>query len=256
MRICKFIFASFFSLIAFSKTSDAQPVSRFSYEKYVKNNDTLLYRQLYPDNVQGKKYPLVIFLHGAGERGNENEAQLKWGIANLASDEQMKLHPAIVIAPQCPAGDRWSNFAGYNNGSMKLESAPSRPMKLVIGLIQKMMKSMPVDPDRIYITGLSMGGFGTFDLLARYPDLFAAAVPVCGGGDEATASVFSRVPVWIFHGAEDPTVNPDYSIKMADALKRAGAKPGLTLYPDTGHFSWIAAYSEPLMWEWMFRQRK
>jgi len=249
-----------FLLIAFScflnNAFSQNPASLFSSEKFIQNNDTLLYRQLFPDYDTLRKYPLVIFLHGSGERGNDNEAQLKWGVQNFASDEQMKLHPAIVIAPQCPAGKGWSSFSNTNKGSMTLQPAASKPMELVIALVQKIIKTFPIDTNRIYITGLSMGGFGTFDAIERYPDMFAAAVPVCGGGDVSKAATIAHIPLWIFHGSEDPTVSPSYSIDMAEALMKAGAHPGLTLYPETGHFSWIAAYSDPMMMEWLFRQHK
>jgi predicted peptidase len=248
-----------FLLLLFSFAANyafSQAASRFSYEKFIDQGDTLLYRQLFPDFDTLRKYPLVIFLHGSGERGNDNEAQLKWGVGNFATDEQMKLHPAIVIAPQCPAKMRWSNFSNTNNGKMMLQSSPSGPMELVIGLIHQIMKTMPVDTNRIYITGLSMGGFGTYDAIERYPHLFAAAVPVCGGGDESKAASIAHIPMWIFHGSEDAAVNPLYSLDMAQALTKAGAHPGLTMYPETGHFSWLAAYSDPMMIEWLFRQHK
>ena len=101
-----------------------------------------------------------------------------------------------------------------------------------------------------------MGGFGTYDAIERYPDLFAAAVPVCGGGDVSKASAISYIPIWIFHGAEDAAVNPILSLDMVNALTKAGAHPGFTLYPEVGHFSWIGAYSDPMMMEWLFRQHK
>ena len=228
--------------------------SRFSVNKYISNKgDTLNYRLLYPDADTLRKYPLIIFLHGSGERGNDNEAQLKWGVTNFASDQNMTLHPALVVAPQCPEKAGWSNFA---RGEMKLQPAPTRPMELVIELIYKLIKTMPVDTNRIYITGLSMGGFGTFDAIERYPNLFAAAVPVCGAGDTSKADLIKHIPIWIFHGAEDPAVNPKYSLQMYEALTRAGAHPGFTVYPEVGHFSWLGAYSDALMIEWLFRQHK
>ena len=101
-----------------------------------------------------------------------------------------------------------------------------------------------------------MGGYGTYDAIERFPNLFAAAVPVCGGGDTSLAKKIAHVPIWIFHGAEDPTVNPKYSINMLEALTNAGAHPGVTLYPEVGHFSWWAAYSDQNMLEWLFRQHK
>jgi len=241
-----------FAVTAFTQTS------RFSFEKYINGSgDTLLYRQLFPDSDTIRKYPLVIFLHGSGERGKDNEAQLKWGVMNFATDQTMRSHPAFVIAPQCPDNISWSNFSRKNNNTeMFLEPAPSKPMELLLSLIHKLIKTLPVDSNRIYITGLSMGGFGTFDAIERYPKLFAAAIPVCGGGDVSKASLISHIPIWIFHGAEDPAVNPILSLNMAVALTKAGAHPGFTQYPEVGHFSWIGAYSDPMMIEWLFRQHK
>ncbi|MGC4034972.1 MAG: prolyl oligopeptidase family serine peptidase [Chitinophagaceae bacterium] len=237
---------------AFSQTS------RFSTNIFVDKGDTLRYRQLYPDADTLRKYPLVIFLHGSGERGNDNEAQLKWGVMNFATDQNMLLHPALVIAPQCPEKMTWSNFTRDKNSTdAKLLPTASRPMELLMGLINQLIKKMPmIDTNRIYITGLSMGGFGTFDAIERYPHLFAAAVPVCGGGDTSRAASIAHIPLWVFHGAEDPTVNPWYSISMVNALTKAGAHPAFTLYPAVGHFSWIGAYSDPFMMEWLFRQHK
>jgi predicted peptidase len=236
---------------------NAQP-PRFSMQKYINaQNDTLNYRMLYPDSDTLRKYPLVIFLHGSGERGNDNDAQLKWGVMNFATDEMMKMHPAIVIAPQCPPGVSWSNFTRTNNNRvMTLQPNPSKPMGLVIDLIHELIKKAPVDTTRIYITGLSMGGYGTFDAIERYPGLFAAAMPVCGGGDTSRAASIAHIPLWIYHGSEDPAVNTFNSLDMVYALMKAGAHPGYTQVPETGHFSWIAAYSDALAIEWLFRQRK
>jgi predicted peptidase len=232
--------------------------SLFSFEKFIsEKGDTLKYRELFPDYDTIRKYPLVIFLHGSGERGNDNEAQLKWGVKNFATDQNMKLHPSFVIAPQCPENSNWANFSSNKNSSnILLEKSPSKPMELLIALIHEFIKKFPVDTNRIYITGLSMGGFGTFDAIERYPDLFAAAVPVCGGGDASLAASIKNVPIWIFHGAEDAAVDPSFSLNMIEALRKVGAHPGYTQYPEVGHFSWIAAYSDPLMIEWLFRQHK
>jgi predicted peptidase len=235
----------------------AQP-SRFATLKY-KNaaGDTLNYRLLFPDADTLRKYPLVIFLHGSGERGSDNDAQLKWGVENFATDQNMMLHPAIVIAPQCPEKMSWSNFSRTRVSSeMRMLPDPSKPMQLVIELIHQLEKTMPVDTNRVYITGLSMGGFGTYDAIERYPGLFAAAVPVCGGGDVSKVSTIAHLPIWIYLGSEDPAVNPSYSLDMLEALTKAGAHPGFTQYPEVGHFSWLGAYSDPLMLEWLFRQHK
>lgn len=239
-------------LFCFSDSALSQS-SLFSYETHVsQEGDTLLYRQMMSDYAPGTKYPLVIFLHGSGERGNDNEAQLKWGVRNFASAENMKQNPCILIAPQCPQNDQWGNF----NNILQLKDSPTKSMTLLVELINKLVKDMPVDKDRVYITGLSMGGFGTFDIISRHPDLFAAAVPVCGGGDVSKASLFSQIPIWIFHGAVDGVVSPDLSQQMLNALSKEGANPGYTQYPEVGHFAWIAAYSDQMMMNWLFRQRK
>jgi len=240
------------------QTAVAQSSSKFSINKYINDKgDTLLYRQLFPDADTLQRFPLVIFLHGSGERGSDNEAQLKWGVMNFASDENMIRYPAFVIAPQCPPNISWSNFnRDRNSTQMSLLPSPTKPMQLLIELIGQLKKTLRVDTTRIYITGLSMGGFGTYDAIMRYPKLFAAAVPVCGGGDVSKASSISNIPIWIFHGAEDPSVSPVYSLEMLQALTKAGAHPGFTQYPEVGHFSWLGAYSDPLMMEWLFRQRK
>ena len=249
--ITAFLFC-FISQMVFSQST------RFSINRYVGDKgDTLNYRLLFPDADTMRKYPLVIFLHGSGERGSDNEAQLKWGVQNFATDQNMVLHPALVIVPQCPEKVSWSNFSREKNGTeMRLLANPTKPMELVIGLIHQLIKTMPVDTNRIYITGLSMGGYGTYDAIERYPHLFAAAVPVCGGGDTSRASSIAHLPIWIFHGAEDPAVSPLYSLVMLQALTKAGAHPGFTQYPEVGHFSWLGAYSDPLMMEWLFRQHK
>lgn len=243
-------------LLTFSKNLIGQP-PLFSHETYKSSNgDSLLYRFLYPDNDPARKYPLVIFLHGAGERGSDNNAQLKWGVMNFATDENMKKYPAYVIAPQCPLNMSWANTTRGTNGEIVLQNTPSKPMRLLMELIRDAITKLQVDTNRIYITGLSMGGFGTFDALQRYPNFFAAAVPVCGSGDISKAASIAHIPLWMFVGANDPTVNPKLVHDMMNALIKAGAHPGFTQYPNVGHFSWIAAYNDEMMIEWLFSQRK
>lgn len=231
--------------------------NRFDKAQFIENGDTLRYRFLSPDYDTVRKYPLVIFLHGSGERGSDNEAQLKWGVLNFATDESMSMHPAYVIAPQCPRNAQW---ASYENApgtfSVPMKAAPTKPMQLLVDLIRQAIAKFPIDTNRIYITGLSMGGFGTYDLIERYPHLFAAAVPVCGGGDLSKAPAIKHIPMWVFHGAEDAAVDPNFSIDMVSTLVKAGGHPGFTLYPETGHFSWNGAYSDKRMMDWLFRQHK
>lgn len=250
------IFLAILVCVTAAGLAQAQP-SRFSREKYIENGDTLSYRLLIPDANRQRKYPLVVFLHGSGERGSDNDAQLKWGVMNFATDQNMLAHPAIVIAPQCPERQTWSNLTSDQNRKiLTLNPEPSKPMRLLIALIRQLAAKLPVDTNRIYITGLSMGGYGAYDALERYPNLFAAAVPVCGAGDTSRAASIAHVPMWIYLGAEDPAVNPLNGLAMLEALTHAGAHPGFTQYPEVGHFSWLGAYSDPLMMEWLFRQHK
>jgi len=238
-----------FILLTISATYVLAQPSRFESRTFKGKDGELNYRFLYPDNPD-RVLPLVIFLHGAGERGDENDAQLKWGVMQFATDENMKYFPAFVAAPQCPKDDQWAAYDG------KMKKNPTKPMQLVRGMIDDLIKDFPVDTNRIYITGLSMGGFGTYDALARYPDVFAAGVPVCGSGDPSTVDRFKHIPLWIYTGAEDPVVTVDRVLIMFNALMEAGARPGYTQVPESGHFSWLQAYSDPLLIQWMFRQRK
>jgi len=253
-----FIFAVAFSFCICTKTTNAQSSSRFSINHYVSSKgDTLNYRMLSPDYDTLRKYPLVIFLHGSGERGSDNEAQLKWGVTAFATDQMMIMYPAIVIAPQCPSNQSWSNFSrNENRMEMKLQPTPSRPMELVIELIHELKKILLLIRTAFISRDFSMGGFGTYDAIERYPNLFAAAIPVCGGGDVSRAASIAHIPIWTVHGAEDAAVNPFNSLNMTEALMKAGAHPGYTQYPEVGHFSWLGAYSDPLIMEWLFRQHK
>ncbi|RUT79121.1 prolyl oligopeptidase family serine peptidase [Ancylomarina longa] len=244
--------------ICFSISNSSAQSNRFGFEKFTGKDGTALnYRLLSPDYNTTRKFPLIVFLHGSGERGSDNEAQLKWGVLNFATDEALSLHPAFVIAPQCPKEEQWANY--YQNdstGVFLMKSTPSKSMNLLVDLIHQFVRTHAVDRNRIYITGLSMGGYGTYDAIERYPNLFAAAVPVCGAGDSSKAESIAHIPIWIFHGAEDPAVNCLYSLDMLNALVKAGAHPGFTQYPEVGHFSWLEAYSDKQMMTWLFRQHQ
>ncbi|MFL5746092.1 MAG: prolyl oligopeptidase family serine peptidase [Niastella sp.] len=236
----------------------AQVNNNFSPQFYTNGKgDTLFYRQLNPDANPRRHYPLLIFLHGSGERGSDNAAQLKWGVMNFATEQNLLKYPAVIITPQCPANTSWAD-PGRDRSAITapLSPSPTKTMTLLLALIKKFKAEGQIDTSRIYITGLSMGGFGTFDAIEREPDLFAAAVPVCGGGDPAKASSLVKLPIWIFTGSEDPAVNPEFSLNMLQALWKGGARPGFTMLPEVGHFSWLGAYTDPLMIEWLFRQHK
>ena len=216
----------------------------------------LPYRLLKPDHYNPeKKYPLVVFLHGAGERGSDNEKQLVHGVPEFASEPNRHKYPCFLIAPQCPDDMKWSDV-DWGASTHRQPKEPSEPGRLVLELIGALQKQYSIDAQRIYLTGLSMGGYGTWDLIVRRPDLFAAAVPICGGGDETEAPRIAKMPIWVFHGAADGVVNPARSRHMVEALWQAGGKPGYTEYPDRGHDSWVPAYRDPEMMKWLFAQRR
>ncbi|HEX3150678.1 MAG TPA: prolyl oligopeptidase family serine peptidase [Gemmataceae bacterium] len=232
---------------------DPLPLDKLVYEEGGKK---LPYRLLKPLGSEGDvKFPLVIFLHGAGERGSDNEKQLVHGVPQFASEENRKKHPCFLIAPQCPDGKKWVEV-DWSADSHTMPKEPGEVGRLTLGLIEKAMKELPIDAKRVYITGLSMGGYGTWDVLARRPDLFAAAAPVCGGADEATAATIKDIPIWVFHGAKDTAVKPARSRNMVAALEKAGGKPKYTEYPDVGHNSWDSAYRDPEFFKWLFAQKK
>jgi len=183
-----------------------------------------------------KRFPLMLFLHGAGERGEDLKKVKQWGPPKRV--EKQKDFPFIVASPQCPRG-RW-----WNTEEMLL-------------LLDHLQSTLRVDVDRVYVTGLSMGGYGSWDLLARAPERFAAAVPICGGGDPTTAAKMKNVPVWAFHGGADGIVPAKKSQAMVDAIVEAGGKLAkLTIYPGVGHNSWGETYANEKVYRWLLSQQR
>lgn len=182
-------------------------------------------------------WPLMVFLHGAGERGTDLNLIKKHGPPKFAGQNAV-MDSFFMIAPQCPPGRWWD-------------------VKAVKDLIDQTLASQPVDPKRVYITGISMGGFATWALLKDYPELMAAAVPICGGGDPASVARFKSVPIWAFHGDKDEAVPVQRSIEMADALKQAKGDIRFTLYPGVTHDCWTRTFENPELYSWLLgHQRK
>jgi predicted peptidase len=207
-----------------------------------------------PDYDPQQAYPLILFLHGAGERGSDNEAQLKHPqVLRLVTDEA---NPCFLFAPQCPRRQKWVDAPWDFRKPLKMPREPSLPMRLTIELLAVLEGEFRIDPGRRYVTGFSMGGFGTFDLLARRPRDFAAAVPICGGVDESLAARIAHVPMWLFHGEKDRTVPVRCSRSAVEALQAAGADPKYTEYEGMEHDVWSRAYLEPELRDWLFRQRR
>jgi len=184
---------------------------------------------------EGKSWPLVLFLHGAGESGQDlNKVKVHGPPKLVAAGKEF---PFIVVSPQSP-GRGWD-------------------AQTLNALLDDVMANYRVDKDRIYVTGLSMGGFGTWALAAAYPERFAALVPICGGGNTADAKKLVHIPIWVFHGAKDNVVPPSRSESIVKALKEAGAKNlKFTLYPNANHDSWTETYNNPEMWDWLLQQKR
>ncbi|MBL0356393.1 MAG: dienelactone hydrolase family protein [Chitinophagaceae bacterium] len=246
-------------LIFVSINLSAQDKSLYKKEILVVNNDTMPYRILLPLNYDpSKKYPFILLLHGAGERGNDNENQLVHGSGLFLTDSIREKYPAIVVFPQCPANSFWSNIqfkadsAGNRSFYFQEAGEPTIAMDLAQQLLKKIIKDYPVNKKQIYVGGLSMGGMGTFEIVRRNPKLFAAAFPICGGANPATASKLTKVKWWVFHGAADAVVPPEWSQKMVDALQKINADVKFSLYPGVNHNSWDNAFAEPTLMSWLF----
>lgn len=226
-------------LLAASVAGAAPTPGKQTEETHTADGKTLGYLLYVPESAQkqpDKKLPVILFLHGAGERGNDLKVLTKHGPPKLI-DQQTK--DFIVISPQCPKDQRWDP-------------------KQLKGLLDEVMEKLKyADADRVYLTGLSMGGFGSWAMAAAYPDTFAAVVPICGGGNPATAEKIKHLPIRVFHGDKDTAVKVELSQAMVDALKAAGAKEvELTVYPGVGHDSWTKSYADPKLYEWMLKQKR
>lgn len=244
-------------LFLFPFLTSAQVASYFSPEVYRSEaGDSLLYRWHTPDAYQKdqpQRFPLVIFLHGSGERGNDNTSQLIHVAKRFVSDEMRKDHPAFIIFPQCPKEQRWA----HNPNETETDNKPTRQLEMVMELVDRLMKEYPIDRNRIYIGGLSMGGHGTWSALANYSGRFAAGFPICGKGSPSMAPRMATIPIWVFHGDADNTVPVERSREMVRALRKAGGNPVYTEFPGVGHNSWDPALDEnPFVYDWIFSQRK
>lgn len=189
----------------------------------------------YDPDDQMRRWPLALFLHGSGERGRNLKKLLAYGPPRQVSDGRE--FPFILVAPQCPPHDRWN-------------------VRLLTGLIDEIERTYAIDPDRIVVTGVSMGGHGTWELGVTIPERLAAIAPVCGWGDPSQACALRSVPVWAFHGAKDDVVPLGGSQVMVEAVVACGGQARLTIYPNAGHDSWTPTYNNPEVYEWLMAQRR
>ncbi len=214
------------------------------------------FQLMLPTVAADARSPLVVFLHGAGERGQDNSKQLTWLPLVLAGDPVRVAFPCHVLALQCPVNEQWVDVPWGESTPSPMPTTPSRALRAVMAAIAQVERDKPIDPQRVYLTGLSMGGYGAWDLAMRMPDAFAAVLPICGGGDPAKASLLRDVPIWIWHGDKDAAVPVTRSRQMATALKAAGSTALYTELAGVGHDCWRQAYTRDGAIEWMFAQRK
>ncbi len=251
-----------FTLCLLITSAFAQEFAQYKKDSFVVGTDTLKYRILYPENFDAtKKYPVVLFLHGRGESGNDNEKQLWNGGKLFLTANFRKNFPSIVIFPQCAEDSYWSNveIESVSNKrffAFKKGGEATKSMNLVLKFTDIFYKNTFVDQTKLYVGGLSMGGMGTFEILRRKSKTFAAAFAICGGDNPANAKKYKNVPLWIFHGGLDDVVNPQLSYSVFRALRTLGNTPKYTIYPKANHNSWDSAFAEPELMPWLFGNKK
>jgi predicted peptidase len=245
------------ALLALSPASvraqNATPVNAFLARAYKNSRgETMPYRLFVPENYEAaKKYPLVLWLHGAAGRGNDNLLHISEGNSLgshvWAKPENQAKNPAFVLAPQCPEGNWWTE---------PREIQPSHSLKLALEILNAVEMEFNIDADRVYVAGQSMGGEGTWAAITYHPDKFAAAVPLCAYGDPTKARVIARMPIWAFQGQADEVVPLDRVRAMIAALRASGSTVKYTEYPGVGHNVWERAFVEPDLVPWVFAQRR
>ncbi len=220
-----------------------------------KQGQTFLYRWAEKAAPEGEKVPLVFFLHGAGERGTNNVAQLVHGVPELVDWLEKNEKGFKLVAGQVPNGRRWVEV-DWSAKAHTMPVEPSVSMASLMDLMDRLLEDPTVDPKRVYVTGISMGGYGTWDLACRRPDAFAAAMPICGGADVAQAKTIAALPIWTFHGSKDGAVPVCRSRRMVSALWEVGSDAHYREYPDAGHGIWARTYRDPEVLKWFFSQKR
>jgi len=243
LQIPGFVLTLFLAAVAMSQEIKSDPSQQArSFTKKITRKVNAEYLLFLPKDYKTKatrEWPLILFLHGAGERGTNLWVVSKHGPPKIVKDKPD--FPFIVVSPQCPSGQTWSN-------------------ETLLALLDEIVATYSVDKTRIYLTGLSMGGYGTWSLGLAYPERFAAIVPICGGGDPIRillaegkyATALKSLPVWAFHGGKDNVVHPEESERMVNSLKQFGCKEAqLTIYPEAGHDAWSETYNNPKLYDWL-----
>ncbi len=259
----RYIYIIIMSLFTVSLMGQNQ--SEFQSKSLIQDNDTLLYRVLYPENYdKTKSYPLVVFLHGAGERGNDNKRQLFHGSSLFLKSENRTNYPAIIIFPQCPTNSAWFSAErgkgkdGKRGFTYTLPEQAPVPSELVNKLVDQYIGQGKVKTDQVYIMGLSMGGMGTLEHLARWGDKYAAAICICGAHNPEFTNKYSDIPIWFTHGGMDDVVKPYLSMDIYSELcKESGMNNyRYTLFEKANHNSWDPTFAIPDLLEWLFKHKK
>ncbi|MDT0622119.1 alpha/beta hydrolase-fold protein [Croceitalea vernalis] len=243
------------AIVLFFSNINAQDTSSYQKEIFELDNRAMPYRLLLPkDFDENKQYPFILVLHGAGERGNDNESQLVHGSNLFLKNEVREKYPAIVVFPQCATNSTWASIGYGGNGQFTYykKGQPTNDMLLLEGLIKSLKKKYKINKDQMYVGGLSMGGMGTFELVRRNPKMFIAAFPICGGANPAIANRIKKTHWWVFHGDADKVVPSKYSTSMVNALQNVDSDVTYSLYPNVGHNSWDNAFAEAELLPWLF----
>ena len=248
------LFLVFLLLLLISATCIGQERAQILTAKVFKNAqaETLLYRLFVPKDYDAKKkYPLVVYLHGGGGRGNDNLKQIQGGNGYLidlfTQDATQSRYPSLVVAPQSPMQEGWIEYDSIT---------PTRQLRLVYELIRDLQRSYSIDGGRLYVAGQSMGGFGTFAIISEHPQLFAAGIAVCGGGDESKVARLIETPVWALHGERDQAVKVERSRNIVAAIRKAGGQARYTEYAGADHLIWSKVVKEPELLTWLFKQHR
>jgi len=243
--------------LANSEAAEAKPIDvtllkRFEARVFTNAPGKILRYRLFKPTAYDPQtnYPLVLFLHGAAGLGEDNARQFNGGnevppLALTADDAQARF-PSFVLAPQCPRGSSWSGFG----------REPAEMITSTMAALQALEREFRIDASRIYIVGVSMGGHGVWDTVAKFPRAFAAAVPICAASELSEAPKIAPLPVWSFHGGADPLINVSNAREMVAALRKAGGHPRYTEYPGVGHDSYRNAFKEPDLLPWLFSQKR
>ena len=217
------------------KPSDSQ--KKFSFNITFQMEYLLFLPESYAQSTN-QKFPLILFLHGAGERGRDLDSVKRHGIPKIV--ETNPDFPFIAVSPQCPEDSWWTS-----------------ELHTINGLIEEVVEKYQVDTSRIYLTGLSMGGFGTWSLASMYPERFAAIAPVCGGGEvRQILRSLVEMPIWTFHGQKDDVIPFSRSEEIVTALKKHGSSIKFTIYPEAGHDSWTKTYDNPELYKWFLKHSR